>query len=71
MPGVTLTVEENDKYNTMYADIRTHLEENLSKFAVGDRPMEEWDTFIQEIYDLGIEDCIAIQQGAVDRYYQR
>ena len=41
MPGVTLTVEENDKYNTMYADIRTHLEENLSKFAVGDRPMTE------------------------------
>ena len=71
MPGVSLTADENDEYNTIYADIRTMVEENLSKFAVGDRPMSEWDQFIQDLYDLGLEDCIAIQQDAVDRYYDR
>ena len=54
-----------------YADIRTVVEENLSKFAVGDRDLAEWDDFINQLYDLGIEDCIAIQQQAVDRYLDR
>lgn len=72
MPGaISLTTEENDQYNTMYGDIRTLLEEKLSKFAMCELPMSEWDNFVQEIYDLGIEDCIAIQQDAVDRYYSR
>ena len=33
--------------------------------------MDEWDSFVQEIIDLGIEDCIAIKQAAVDRFYTR
>jgi hypothetical protein len=33
--------------------------------------MDEWDDFVQDIKDLGIEDCIAIKQAAVDRYYSR
>ena len=71
MPSVSLTADENDEYNAIYADIRTTLEENLTKFAVGEKPMSEWDAFIDSLYDLGIEECIAIQQGAVDRYYAR
>lgn len=72
MPGaISMTTEENDKYNSTYTDIRTLLEENLSKFAMCERPMSEWDDFVQQIYDLGIEDCIELQQTAVDRYNSR
>ena len=72
MPGaISMTTEENDEYNSIYTDIRTLLEENLSKFAMCERPMSEWDDFVQQIYDLGIEDCIKIQQAAVDRYNSR
>ena len=71
MPTVSMTADETDEYNAIYADIRTTLEENLTKFAVGERPMSEWDAFVQELYDLGIEDCIEIQQTAADRYFAR
>lgn len=72
MPSaISLTVEETERYNTIYADIRTTLEENLTQFAVGDKPMDEWDAFVESIYDLGIEECLEIQQTAVDRYYER
>ena len=71
MPSVSMTADENDEYNAIYADIRTTLEENLTKFAVGEKPMSEWDAFVDSLYELGIEDCIAIQQTAVDRYYAR
>ena len=71
MPSVSMTADENDEYNAIYADIRTTLEENLTKFAVGEKPMSEWDAFVDSLYELGIEDCIEIQQTAVDRYYAR
>lgn len=71
MPTISMTADETDQYNGIYADIRTTLEENLTKFAVGEKPMSEWDAFVESLYDLGIEDCIAIQQAAADRYYAR
>ena len=71
MPSISMTAEESEEYAAIYSDIQTLISENLSKFAVGDRSMDEWDDFVQEIYDLGIEDCIAIKQGALDRYYER
>lgn len=69
--ALSMTVEESEEYAAIYADIRTLIEENLTKFAVGDRSMDEWDSFIDQIYDMGIEDAIAIQQEALDRYYNR
>ena len=69
--GVSMTVEEQEEYNAIYGDIRTLVEENLSKFAVGDRDLSEWDSFVQDLHDLGIDRCIEIEQDAVDRVYNR
>jgi putative aldouronate transport system substrate-binding protein len=69
--AISMTSDETTDYNVIYGDIQTLIEENLTKFAVGERSMDEWDSFVQQIYDLGIEDCIAIKQQAVDRYYSR
>ena len=66
-----MTVDEQEEYNGIYGDIRTLVDENLAKFAVGDRPMSEWDDFVQQIHDLGIDRCIEIEQEAVDRVYNR
>jgi putative aldouronate transport system substrate-binding protein len=69
--AISMTTEETEAYYAKYSDIQTLISENLSKFAVGERSMDEWDDFVQDIKDLGIEDCIAIKQQAVDRYYNR
>lgn len=69
--AISMTTEESEAYNALYADIRTTVEENLANFATGVRPMDEWDSFVQEIQDLGIDKCIEYKQAAVDRYYSR
>jgi putative aldouronate transport system substrate-binding protein len=69
--AISMTADETTEYNAIYGDIQTTIEENLTKFAVGEKSMDEWDDFVQTLYDLGIEDCIAIKQQAVDRYYSR
>ena len=71
LPDVKLNADEQYEFDAIYADIRTLVEENLTKFAVGDRDMAEWEDFIDQIYDLGIEDTITLYQQAVDRYYAR
>ena len=69
--AISMTTDETERYQTIYGDIQTLIEENLTKFAVGERSMDEWDSFVQEIIDLGIEECIEIKQAAVDRFYTR
>jgi hypothetical protein len=33
--------------------------------------MDQWDSFVETLYDMGIEDCIALKQAAYDRYLAR
>ena len=69
--AISMTTEESEEYAAIYSDIQTLISENLSQFATGVRPMDEWDAFVDQIIDMGIEDCIAIKQAAVDRFYTR
>lgn len=69
--AISMTADETTEYQSIYSDIQTTIEENLTRFAVGERSMDEWDSFVEEIKSMGIDDCIAIKQTAVDRYYER
>ena len=55
-------------YNSIYSDIDTYMDETISKFVVGDLSLDQFDSFVQQLKDMGIEDCIAIEQAAYDRY---
>ncbi len=43
-----------------YRELERYMEEEVVKFIVGFRPMEEWDYFIDEIYNLGLDKWIAV-----------
>ena len=67
----SLTIEESEVYTSMAGDLATLAAENISKFVSGDRPMSEWDSFVEELIAMDIEECIAIKQAAYDRYQAR
>ena len=69
--AISMTADESERYSAIYSDIQTLISENLSKFAVGERSMDEWDDFVQQIQDMGIQECIELKQAAVDRFYTR
>lgn len=71
IPTVSLTTEESEVYTLKYNDISTYISESILLFINGDMPMSEFDGFVQKVYDLGIEECIAYQQAAYDRYLER
>ena len=64
---VALSEDESDMYN--YADIQTYVQESSLKFMTGEMSLEkDYDGFIETIKDMGIDNCIAAWQSAVDRY---
>ena len=64
---VSLSAEETTEAANIYSDIETLCMESIAKFINGDKSMDEFDAFVEDIYALGIEDYLAIQQGAYDR----
>lgn len=69
--GVAKTSEEGERYSSRYNDIATYLSENSVKFIRGERSMSEFDGFISTLYELGVEECIDINQAALNRFYNR
>lgn len=67
----SLTTQENEDFASLYSDITTVINEQVPTFVLGIRSMNEWDSFVQGLKDMGIEDCIALKQDAYDRYIAR
>lgn len=66
--GVNLTVDESEEYNGLYSDIETYMDENIIKFIVGDKSLDEYDAYVSTLKEMGIDQCTAIYQAAYDRY---
>lgn len=71
MPNVSMTVEEGEIYSATYGDIQTYVTESIAKFICGETALEEWDSFVSDVENMGIQDCIDIYQAALDRYNAR
>ena len=71
MPEVSMDAADSERYTSLYNDIDTALDENIPKFIIGDRPIEDLDTFIAELESMGLDEMISLEQEALDNYYLR
>lgn len=71
LPAVTLTSDEQTEYSALNNDIATYKDEMVNKFIIGTESLDSFDEFVATINKLGIEEAVAIQQGAYDRYLNR
>ena len=69
--AASMTIEESEKFYGTYNDIDNYIDENLLAFIIGTTPLSEFDSFKETLISMGIEDCIAIKQDALDRYNAR
>lgn len=65
---LSFTTEESEIVNSNLADMSTYIAENLVKFLVGEKSMDEWDPFIADLNKLGLQTIIDTYQSAYDRY---
>lgn len=68
--GINMSVEESDEYLGLYSDIETYMDENIVKFIVGDKSLDEFDAYVDTLVGMGIERCVELEQAAYDRYLE-
>ena len=71
VPAVTMNTEESSEFQSLYADIKTYVEESTVGMIMGTMPLDQFDAFVEQLKAMGIERVIEIEQTALDRYYAR
>lgn len=71
VPAVTMNTEESSEFQSLYADIKTYVEESTVGMIMGTMPLDQFDDFVEQLKAMGIERVIEIEQTALDRYYAR
>jgi putative aldouronate transport system substrate-binding protein len=68
IPSFPLTADEAETYNRIITDVNTAVSEVYLAVITGTRPLEDLDTLLTQVDDMGIADAIAAYQSAYDRY---
>ena len=72
MPAVTLSATESQKFTTIMGDVYSLMSELVVQYITGGKSMDQYNTeFVEQIKAMKINDAIAIQQAALDRYNKR
>ena len=69
--SATMTAKESEEYASIMNDINTYVQEVSSKLLIGDMSFDDYDNFISQLENMGIDRAIACKQAALDRYNAR
>ncbi|NSW90022.1 MAG: extracellular solute-binding protein [Firmicutes bacterium] len=59
--------QETEMNAQLGTTIATYVNEQLSKFLLGQRPLSEWDAYVQEVKKLGVDKLIKMYEEAYNR----
>ena len=66
---VELTYEESQEYSGIWSDLSTYANTEVFKFVMGEYNFDEdWDNFVEQLEEIGLNRCVEIYQDAYDRY---
>ncbi|MHA6484531.1 extracellular solute-binding protein [Paenibacillus sp. strain BS8-2] len=65
--AVSFTPDEQQILSTKGDSLNSHRDENLAKFIMGTRSLNEWSSFIEEQKKLGYEEIVGIYKSAHER----
>jgi len=71
MPPLTPTVEEATTMANIINQVTTYRNEMIGKIIMGQVPMSEYDTVVENAKNMGLEQAVAIQNAALARYNAR
>lgn len=69
--GVSQTASESKEAANILDSLNTFTLENTLKFLTGERSLDEFDQFVSELNDIGLQRLLEIKQAAYDRYLER
>ncbi|MDR1536403.1 MAG: extracellular solute-binding protein [Clostridiales bacterium] len=62
------TPEESDSINEIATTLKTFIDESTVRFITGDMPFSEWDNYVKELDNIGLQAYLETAQKAYGRY---
>ena len=68
-PTIKWSVEDNETLSFILPDCQTYYKASAVDFITGVRDIDaDWDSYIDTLKSMGIEEAISMCQGAYDNY---
>ena len=68
----SMTTEETAAYAAIESDLSTYVDSKILEFIVGSANLEDdFDVYVDTLYDMGLQDMIDMKQNAYDRAMER
>jgi len=67
-PNVIYSQEELARLSALYVDISSYASQMAAKWVVEGGIEEEWESYLEQLNAMGIEEFMGIQNDAFDRY---
>lgn len=72
LPTLSLNTDEQEIVSQYLVDCETHAATCLVKFITGEMDLDtEWDSYVETMNELGLDQVIQAKQSAYDRYLSR
>ena len=69
LPGsLSFTSEQDSVRRAAMADIEIYVDEMVMKFITGREPLSNWDTYVNTVKQMGIDNVLSIYQEVVDAW---
>lgn len=63
------TLDEADVLDMYEADVTTYLKEMTVNFLTGVYDINDYETYVEELNSIGLQEVLAVRQAQYDRYY--
>ena len=67
-PNVFFTPEEAEQLSTLETDIKNFVNQQRAKWLVDGGIEQEWDGYVAQLQQMGLDQMVKIYQAALDRY---
>ena len=67
---LSLNTEESQVVAQYATDLATYISEVIPKFVTGEKPLSDWDAFMNDVNSMHVEELTAVYQAAFDRYFE-
>lgn len=69
-PFIYSTTEESEVINTYMVDIETYVNENATAFITGTKSLDNFDSYIEGLDALKLQEVLTVKQNQYSRYYE-
>lgn len=67
MPTLNYTEEESNEISGIAADVKSYVSSSMAEFITGNRPLSDWDNYLEELNNMGLPRLVEVAQTAYDR----